>query len=120
MGAPADVDERVGERQAHRLGLRPRARKQPAPGRGREWHGDLELGIVAPAGALIGFRPAVVENVFAAGMGFHVAGDGADEGTGGVLGEQVHRLPADACPDRLRQFKRGEEIMGNEWVIWYS
>jgi hypothetical protein len=53
----------------------------------------------------------MVEDVFAAGMGFHVARDGAEEGALSVLGDEVHRLPAGASPDRLRELERGQEIV---------
>src|SRR5262245_5045570 len=56
MRAPADVDQRIRERRTHRLGLRSWAREQPRAGRRGERHGDLELGIVAAAGALVGFE----------------------------------------------------------------
>jgi hypothetical protein len=118
--APADVDQRVGEGGPNGLRLRPRARQQPAAGRGRERHGHLELWIVAAASALIGFGPAVIEDVFAARMGFHVAGDGAEKPTFGVFSQHMHRLPAGARTDRLRYFESGKKIIRNEWVISIS
>jgi hypothetical protein len=46
------------------FGLRPGPREQARARHWRERHGDLQLGIIAPAGALERLRPAVVEDVF--------------------------------------------------------
>src|SRR6476646_465629 len=78
-GAPADIDERIGEMRAHRLGVRARPREQALPGRGRARHRNLQLGIVTSPRALVRLRPAVVEDIFAARMRFHVARHGAQE-----------------------------------------
>ena len=115
--APADIGERVGKMRAHRVGVRPRAREQSAAGRGRERHGNLQLRIVAAPGPLVGVRPAMVEDVFAARMGLHIAGDGAEQDALGVFGDEVHRLPTGAGADRLRQLERGQEIVRDKWVI---
>jgi len=80
----------------------------------------LQLGIVAAPGAFIGLRPAMVEDIFAAGMGFHVARDGAEEVALSVFGDEVHGLPTDAGPDRLRELERGQEIVRDKWVISIS
>ncbi len=53
--------------------------QQPRTGHGRERHRDLELRIVAPAGALVGVGPAVVEDVLALAMGLRVAGRRGDD-----------------------------------------
>ena len=53
--------------------------QEPPAGRRRERHRDLELGVVLAAGALIGFGPAAVEDVFAARVRFQIAGHRADE-----------------------------------------
>ena len=110
-GAPADIDERIGEMRAHGLGVRARPREQTPPSGGRERHRDLQLGIVTASRALVGLRPAMIEDVFAARMRFHVARHGAQEFAAGVLGNEVHGLPAGARADRLRQLQRGEEVM---------
>ena len=46
-----------------RIGTGPR--QQPAPGNRRERNGDLQLGVIAPAGPLVGIGPGSVEDVFA-------------------------------------------------------
>src|SRR5262249_60776492 len=60
-GAPADIGERVGEMRAHGVGGWPRAREQSAAARGRERHGNLQLRIIAAAGAVACVRPALAE-----------------------------------------------------------
>ena len=109
--APADIGKRIGEMRAHGLGVRPWAHEQAASGRGRERHRNLQLGIVAASGALIGFRPTMIEDVFAARMRFCVARDGADDFAAGLFGDEVHRLPPGACSDRLRYLERRQEVV---------
>ena len=116
-GTPTHVRERIGEMRAHGIGLRARSREQPAACCRRERHGHLELRIIAASGALIGLRPAMIENVFAARMGFHVAGDGAEQAALRIFGKKVQRLPSGARADRLRQLERGQEIVGNKRVV---
>src|SRR5262249_20439180 len=67
-------DERVGERSTDRVSYRARGREQARPGHGRKWNRDLALWIVAAPGAFKGLGPAMVENVFAAGVAFCIAG----------------------------------------------
>ena len=102
---------------AHRLGQRAGAGEQAGAGGRGERHRDLQLGIIVAAGALVGLGPAVVEHVFAARMGFQVAGRGAQKAPLGVLGQQVARLPAGAVADATRGFKRSQKIVRNKWVI---
>ena len=64
---------------AHGVGQRAGAGEQARAGHRRERHRDLELGVVVAAGALEGFGPAVVEDVFAARMALHIAGRGAEQ-----------------------------------------
>ncbi|MNW14463.1 hypothetical protein D3C71_2126930 [compost metagenome] len=49
------------------------------------------------AGAFEGLGPAVVEDIFAHGMGFEEQRQEADGGAGFVLHEDVLRLPAGAA-----------------------
>jgi hypothetical protein len=53
----------------------------------------------------------MVEHVFAARMGFHVARDDADDVAAGILRDEVHRLPSGARSHRLRQLEGGEKIV---------
>ena len=114
--APADIDKRSASARAHRLACGPGRTSRRRPGRRRERHRDLQLGVVAAAGALIGFGPAMVEHVFAARMGFHVAGHGADN-----RASASPRVDAAAAsrrgPDRAGPFQRGQEIMRDEWIV---
>jgi len=52
----------------------------------------------------------MVEDVFAARMRLHIAGDGAEQDAVCVFGEEVHRLPTGTAADRLRDLERGQEI----------
>src|SRR5262249_38963199 len=118
--APAHVRERIGEMRAHGIRLRASPREQPAAGGGREGHGYLKLGIIAAPGALKGVRPAMVEDVFAARMGFHVAGNGAEQLALRIFCEEMHRLPSGARANRLRQLERRQETVGNKRVVSIS
>ena len=102
-----DFGERVGEGALHDFGERAGRREQARTGCRRERHGDLELGIVAAAGALKGVGPAVVEDILAARVGLHVAGRGTEEAAVFCLREQVPALPAGAAADRFRLLKAG-------------
>ena len=51
------------------------SREQSGAGRRRERHRDLELWIIAPAGALESIRPAMVEDIFAIAVRFAIAGN---------------------------------------------
>ena len=112
---------RSGRRPAPggRLGAAgPGRTRSRASGRRRERHGDLELRIVAAAGALISLGPAAVEHVFAARMALEVAGRGGKQRAVGGLS------PADAGPaSRMRPptdfevFQGRQKIMRNERVI---
>ena len=115
--APADVDERIAKGSAQRFGVRPRQRQQAPAGRRREGHGNLKLGIIPPAGALVGLSPAVVEDIFATGVGFDVAGDGTEQVVALILGEQVQGLPTDPRPDRARDLQCMQEGMRQERVV---
>ena len=77
-----------------RLRLRAGLDQQPRAGRGRERHGDLQLGIIAAAGALIGVGPAVIEHIFAARMRFQVAGRRPQDFAVCGFDQEMLRLPA--------------------------
>ena len=79
---------------------------------------DLQLRIVAPAGALVGVGPAVVEDVLALAMGLRVAGRGGDDLAGvPVLDQDMHRLPARAPADAARILERRQEGVRDEGVV---
>ena len=94
----------LGERQralqqgGAALGLEARAGQEaPAGGRG-ERHGGLELRVVAAAGALLGVRPVVVEDVLALAVALGVERHDGDSSAAGA-GDQVARHPAGAAAD---------------------
>ena len=72
-------DQACRQRLADRVGGLARGDEQPPSGRGRERHRHLQLGVIAAAGALVGLGPAGVEHVFAARVGFQIAGHHADD-----------------------------------------
>src|SRR5271165_7099710 len=92
-GAPANVDQCVGQHCTHGLGCSSGPHQKSAAGYRREWNGNLQLWIVASTGALIGFGPAVIEDIFAARMRFRVAGNRAEKLVMLIRGEEVHWLP---------------------------
>ena len=96
----------------------PRARphQQAAPRHRREGHGDLQLGIVAAAGALVGIGPGVVEDVLALAVRFGVAGRAGDDLVLLVLQDEVARRPARAVADAARFLQRLQEAVGEERI----
>ena len=65
------TDRRGRERTEGRLG-RVRADQKPPAGDRRERNGRLQLGVISPAGPLIGLRPAPVKDVLAIGVALQV------------------------------------------------
>ena len=108
--APAG-DERL-RRAVGRVG----GDEQAAAGHRRERRGDLQLGIVLAAGALIGVGPGVVEDVFALAVRLEVGRRGGDEPAAGVLDDHMGRRPARAPADRARLLQRAQERVGDERV----
>ena len=94
-----DLGERVRQAALHGLRQGAGAGEQARTGHRRERHRHLQLGIIGSAGVLEGLGPAVVEDVFAARMRLHIAGRGAQQEAGVVLGQQMARLPAGARAD---------------------
>ncbi|GIK82231.1 MAG: hypothetical protein BroJett024_33360 [Alphaproteobacteria bacterium] len=80
--------------------------EQTGAGRRREGHRDLELGVIGAAGPHIGLGPALVENVFAPGVGLQIAGDDPDELAAGILRDEMLGEPAGPRANRTRDFKR--------------
>ena len=104
------------ERRPHRVGLRPRRRQQARPGHRREGDRDLELGVVAPAGALERIRPAVVEDIFAVGVVLEIHRHGAENGAVPALEDDVARVPAGLRRARAAVFERRQEGVADEGV----
>ena len=81
------------------------ADEKTATGDGRERHGDLQLRVVAPAGALEGVGPLVIEDVLAIGMRSSVHRRDADRPPC-IFEHGVNRAPAGCGADRLAVFER--------------
>jgi len=93
-------------------------RDQQARARRRgEGRGDLELRVVAPAGALIGIGPAMVEDIFALAVALQEAGCCGQELTGIVLDEEIGRRPAGAAAGAAALLQRHEEFMADEGIV---
>ena len=109
-----DLGEHVDQCVTDSFGKRAGTGKQARSGHWREGHGDLELGIVATAGALQRLRPAVVEHVLALRMGLHVERCSALQRAVVRLRQQILRLPSGAPSHRLGVFQRLEEAVAEE------
>ena len=94
--------------------------QQAWAGDGCERYRDLKLGVIVAACALERLGPAMVEDIFAARVGLHITGRGAEQGARSVLGEQVAGLPAGAGADRVRSLDRRQKSMRNKRVIYIS
>ena len=114
---PAELEQARGERLTGGVGMRAWLDQEPASGHRRERHRDLELWIIAAAGALIGLGPAAVEHIFTARVAFDVAGRGGERRAAGGFDDEVLRLPAGPSADRAGLLQRRQEIMRYERVI---
>src|SRR5205085_2071043 len=94
------LDEPRRQARPYAVGAWSRRREKPAPGRRRERHRHLKLRIVTAARVLVGLRPAGIEHVFAARMGFEVARRNAEDGAIDGLRHKVLRLPTGARDGR--------------------
>src|ERR1700689_3161013 len=112
----ADLDHRRRQ-QPRRIRGRVGADQQPIPGHRRERHRHLELGIIAAAGALIGFGPAVIEHIFAVGVALQIHRRRAQEIAVAVLERQMLRQPAGFGAGRVRFLERVEEGVGDEGIV---
>ena len=90
------------------------AQKAPPGGRG-EGHGDLKLGVIAPARAGVSLGPAVVKDVFALRVAFHVKRHRRHH-PALVAQDQGPRLPAGAVPGGAGGFQRSQKTVGGEGV----
>src|SRR5580700_6492399 len=87
--------------------------QEPASGCRRERHGDLQLWIIAAAGALIGLGPAAVEHIFPARMALHIAGRGGEQrSAGGAL--------LATAPCYVKSHSRGEYVFDRGWAEAYE
>ena len=106
--APGDAHQRVGQRALQVAPARPRRHQQARPGHRREGHGDDQLGIIAPAGPLVGVGPAPVEDVLALGMVLKIHRRDAEHRPGRILQHRMLGQPAGFRSDRAA-FLQGVE-----------
>ena len=106
--------QRPARRGSRRCGARPH--QQPPSGRRRERDRDLQLRVIAAAGALVGLRPAVVEHILAARMGLGIAGHRADQrgrpAPARAGAWAASRRAAGPMPDSSRQARKSCEDEG--------
>src|SRR5262249_29224444 len=111
-----DLHEGVCKRAADGISQRAWCHEQSRARDRREPDRDLKLGIVVAAGALECLGPTMIENVFPAGMAFHVRRCCTQKGTILVFDEKVPRLPARSAADCSRLLQRRQKLVRNEWV----
>ncbi len=83
----------------------------------REGNGGLQLRVIAPAGALEGIGPAVVEDIFALAVVLEVGGQGAEQRPVRVLQQQVLAEPAGLGGRAARFLQRGEEGVADKGIV---
>ena len=91
--------------------------QQARAGRRGEGRSDLELGVVASAGALVGIGPAMVEDIFALAVALQEAGRRRQELASIVLDEEIGRRPAGAAAGAAALLQRHEEFMADEGIV---
>jgi hypothetical protein len=92
-------------------------RQHATPRHGRERHGDLQLGIIAPAGVFVGRCPGVIEHILAGAVELHVARRAGGNAALAVIDGDVLRDPTGmALPDAAGRLQRVEERMGYERI----
>ena len=116
-GLVAEPDAGGEQRRLHRLRLGPRRRQQARPGHRRERDRGLELGVVAPAGALERVRPAVVEDIFAVGVALEVHRHGAEHGAVPALEDDVPGVPAGLRRARAALLECRQKGVADEGVV---
>jgi hypothetical protein len=97
--------------------MRTRPHQQARPRHRREGYGDLQLGIVAAAGARVSVRPAVVEDVLPLAVGLDVERCDGERRAARILDHQVLGQPAGLAPDRARLFQRIEKGMADKGIL---
>ena len=90
----------AGDQRFARAGRRVGGDQQTPAGDRREGRGDLQLGIIVAAGALIGVGPGVVEDIFALAVRLEIGRRGGDEAAARVFDQHMRRRPARAAADR--------------------
>src|SRR5262249_56770459 len=94
-------DEAGRKRAGDAVGISGVAHQKTPPACWGERHCNLQFGIIAAAGARIGFSPAMVEHVFAARVTLEIARRSRDQSAVSSVREHMPRLPAGTPTDRL-------------------
>ncbi len=115
-GGKAVLGAELLRRREQRSGERFVGEQQPRAGRGGEGRGDLQLGVIAPAGALEGIGPAVVEDIFALAVALEIGRQRGAQGALAILDHDGCGLPAAALADVARILQRGQEGVADEGI----
>ena len=102
-------DQRGGERRA--------ARQQPPARHGGERHGDLELGIIIPAGPRPCLGPGMVEHIFALAVALHIGRHQRFGPAVRSVDRDRQRLPAGSRGCASRFLERREKGVGDERIV---
>src|SRR5208282_5867591 len=113
---PRHLDHAGDERLA-RAGRGRGVDEQARPGDRREGDRDLQLGVIAPAGALVRLGPAVIEDIFAVGVALEVHGCRGDEPARLVLHDEVAGQPAGLAAGRAALLEGREEGVADARVV---
>ena len=97
--------------------VRPLSGEQPPASHGREWNGRLQLRIIAASGALIGIRPAMVEDIFAPAVRLQIERHRAEEPAMVVFDDEMLRHPSGACADAAAFLQRVEKSVRQKWIV---
>ena len=77
----------------------------------------MQLGIIGPAGPLIGVGPGAVEDVFPLAVGLQIERHDRGDAAGLVLDRDVPRPPTGALDGAVRLLKNVEEVERYERII---
>src|SRR5690606_13904173 len=107
----------AGKGAADRLRVEATADEQARACGRRKRNRDLEFWVIVAARALIGVRPAMVENVFTLAVGFKISYDRAEQAP--VLIGQPEVLTQPSCPARRAPafLQRGQKCVRYEWIV---
>src|SRR5208283_1976118 len=88
----------------------------PAASDWRERYGDLQLRIIMQPRPVIGISPAMIEHIFAHGMGFQIGWRGGGKTAARILDENMRAGPTGPRSNRFGGFERLQESIGDKRV----
>jgi hypothetical protein len=106
-----------GEQMLAGLRRRPRTQQHPGARHRGERHSRQQLGVVPPAGAFVGVRPTVIENIFAVGMRLRVERHDANDRAVRSGQRQMLRRPPGARGRRAALLEGIQEGVANGRIM---